>query len=108
MTITVTPEPVPLAADASGVMRIGNTRVSLDILVNAFHAGQSPEEIREQYPTVELADIYSVLTYYLRHTADVDAYLAEQDHQRDQARAETQARFPQAGIRARLLARRGD
>lgn len=45
LTITVVPVEVPLAADARGVLRVGDTRVSLDIVVNCFAAGQSPEEI---------------------------------------------------------------
>ena len=106
MTITAEPQPVPLSADTHGVMRVGGTRVTLDILVHAFRSGSSPEEIREQYPTLDLADIYSVLAYYLRHTAEVDTYVAEQEIQRDRARAEMTPRFPTEGIRARLIARR--
>lgn len=106
MTITVAPEPVPLTPDAHGIMRVGQTRVTLDILVNAFRSGQSPEEIREQYPAVDLADIYAVLAYYLRHTAEVDSYMAQQARESEQARDEMEAKFPPHGLRARLLARR--
>lgn len=95
-----------LTADAHGVLRVGDTRVTLDILVNAFRSGQSPEEIREQFPTVDLGDIYAVLTYYLRHTGEVDAYLAAQASEGEQLRADMEARFPPEGIRARLLVRR--
>lgn len=104
--MTAEPQPVPLSADTHGVMRVGGTRVTLDILVRAFRSGSSPEEIREQYPTLDLADIYSVLAYYLRHTAVVDAYVAEQEAQRNQVHNEMTTRFPTEGIRARLLARR--
>ena len=106
MTITVEPQPVPLSADAQGVVRVGGTRVTLDILVRAFRSGSSSEEICERYPTLDLADVYLVLAYYLRHTAVVDAYVAEQDARRNLMHAEITARFPTEGIRARLLARR--
>jgi len=69
----------PFETDADGVVRVGGSRVTLDTLVAVFHTGDSPEEIHEQYPTVDLADIYAVLTYYLRHTREVDAYLDARD-----------------------------
>lgn len=106
LTITVVPVEVPLVEDARGVLRVANTRVSLDIVVNCFLAGQSPEEIAEQYPTLELADLYAVLAYYLRHTAVVDEYLAAQAADADRARSGWEARVLPNGIRGRLLSRR--
>lgn len=106
MTIGVAPEPVPLESDADDVVRVGGSRVTLDTLVAAFRAGDSPEEIHEQYPTVDLADIYAVLTYYLRHTREVDAYLDTRDQAGAAERAANEDRFAPEGIRARLLARR--
>jgi uncharacterized protein DUF433 len=44
-------------------------------MVAAFDAGATAEEIAQQYPSVALADVYSVITYYLRHQFDVYAYL---------------------------------
>ncbi len=107
MTIAVAPEPVPLETDADGVMRVGGSRVTLDTLVAAFQTGDSPEEIHEQYPTVDLADIYAVLTYYLRHTRDVGVYLEARDQASVTVRAANEDRLATEGIRARLLARRG-
>jgi Protein of unknown function (DUF433) len=75
-------------------------------LVAAFHTGDSPEEIHEQYPAVELADVYAVLTYYLRHTSEVDAYLDARDQAGASVRAANEERFAPEGIRARLLSRR--
>jgi hypothetical protein len=50
--------------------------VTLDCLVELFDQGASPEEIAAEYDSVALADVYAVLTYYLRHQDDVKAYLA--------------------------------
>jgi len=107
MTIATSPEPVLLATDADGVVRVAGSRVTLDTLVAAFQTGDSAEEIHEQYPTVELGDIYAVLAYYLRHTGDVDAYLDGREQAGASVRATNDARFPAEGIRARLLARHG-
>jgi uncharacterized protein (DUF433 family) len=106
MTIEVAPEPVPLETDADGAVRVGGSRVTLDTLVAAFQVGDSPEEIHEQYPTVDLADIYSVLAYYLRHTREVEAYLDAREQASATVRAANEDRFASEGIRARLLARR--
>jgi uncharacterized protein (DUF433 family) len=76
MDISIVAAAPPLHADAHGVLRIGATRVSLDSVLAAFHAGSTPEEIAQQFPSIELADIYDVVAYYLRHRADVDGYLA--------------------------------
>jgi uncharacterized protein (DUF433 family) len=102
------PEPVPLTADAGGGLRVGGTRVLLESLVAAFDRGDSPEEIREQFPSVSLGDVYAVLTYYVRHHGEVEAYLAERERRGDAVRARVEAEFPADGLRARLLARLGD
>lgn len=108
MTIAASPEPVPLETDADGAVRVGGSRVTLDTLVAAFQAGDSPEEIHEQYPTVDLADVYAVLAYYLRHTREVDTYLDSREQARATVRATDEDRFAPEGIRARLLARRSN
>ena len=99
------PEPVPLVHDTAGRLVVIGTRVPLDTLVAAFERGESPESIHESYPTVTLGDIYAILTYCVRHRAEVNEYLASRSEQRSLQRAEIEARFPPAGLRARLLAR---
>jgi uncharacterized protein (DUF433 family) len=106
MTIAAAPEPVPLETDADGAVRVGGSRVTLDTLVAAFQAGDSPDEIHEQYPSVHLADIYAVLAYYLRHTREVSAYLDAREQAMATVKAANEERFDPEGIRARLLARR--
>ena len=100
------PEPMPLKKDADGVIRVGGTRVTLDTLIEAFRDGATPEEMVQQYPSLELADIYAAIGYYLRHPVEVGQYLGEQDALRVEMRRENERRFPSAGIRERLLNRR--
>ncbi len=107
MTAAVEPEPVPLSRDGAGGLRVAGTRVLLETLVAAFQRGDSPEEIREQYPTLALADIYAVLTYYLRHASDVQGYLDERERLGAEIQTKVETRFPPEGLRARLLARLG-
>jgi uncharacterized protein (DUF433 family) len=99
-------EPLPLATDPDGVVRVGGTRVTLDTLVAAFREGMTPEGIVEQYPTLGLADVYSVIGYYLSHSDEVDGYLRSRQQLAADVRHENEARFDPKGIRDRLLARR--
>jgi uncharacterized protein (DUF433 family) len=103
---TDTTERVPICTDADGVIRVGGTRVTLDTLVAAFDTGSTAEEIVQQYPSVALADAYSVIAYYLRHQPEIQTYLAHRQRQAAEIREENERRFDPSGVRDRLMARR--
>jgi uncharacterized protein (DUF433 family) len=105
MSLTVEPQVVPLLTTPEGVVRVSGTRVTLDTVVGAFLDGATPETIAQQYPSLPLADVYAVIAYYLRHRAEVDAYLAASQGSADQLRQDNEARWDPTGVRARLLAR---
>ena len=88
------------------VVRVGATRVTLDSVVGAFGEGATAEEILQQYPVLRLADVYSVIGYYLRHQTEVDAYLQDRRREADKTRYENELRFDPHGVRHRLLAHR--
>jgi uncharacterized protein (DUF433 family) len=96
----------PLAEDADGVLRVGGTRVTLDSVVIAFDMGATAEEIVQRYPSLDIASVYEVIAYVLRHRAAVDEYLTQRRQKAEKVQAEIEERFPPDGIRARLLARR--
>jgi len=106
MALVVAAEPIPLVEDADGVVRVGATRVTLDTLVAAFREGATAETIVEQYPSLHLAEVYTVIGYYLQHQAEVNAYLQRRQEQGTRVRQESERRFDPTGIRDRLLARR--
>lgn len=106
MSLVVEPEPIPLVTGEDGAMRVDATRVALDTVVAAFREGATAEEIVQQYPTLQLADVYSVIGCYLRHQAEVDAYLRDRKHQADEVRQENETHFDPVGVRGRLIARR--
>lgn len=97
---------IPLTYDADGALRVGGTRVTLDVIISAFLDGGTAEEIAQQYPSVSLADLYSVIGYYLSHSEEAEQYLAQRGQKAAEVRATNEQRFPPQGIRARLLARR--
>ena len=104
-TLLLTPS-MPLRVDAQGVVRVGRTRVTLDTVVAAFREGCTAEEIAEQYPSTDLADVYATIAYYLRDRAAVDAYLTEREAVAKDVRRQNEARWSPSGLRERLLARR--
>ncbi len=105
MSLVLGSEPIPLERVDGGSIRVRGSRVTLDTIVHAFQRGATAEEIVHQYPTLALADVYAVLGYYLNHQEEVEAYLVEQQAERDQVRSEFETRHPPDGIRERLLAR---
>ncbi len=106
MSLILTAESPPLVTDSAGVVRVAGTRVTLDTVVAAFHDGATADEIAEQYPTLQLSDVYAVIGYYLRRKADVDEYLAARERCAEEVRRENESRLSPVGVRSRLLARR--
>jgi uncharacterized protein (DUF433 family) len=107
MSVPLTAEALPLQRDQHGSIRVGGTRVTLDTVIHTFNEGADAEEIAKAFPTLSLADIYTVIGYYLRHREEIDAYLAEREEQAREIRRQHEARFgSQEGLKERLLARR--
>lgn len=107
MTVAaIEPEPVPLVRDQAGRLMVPGTRISLDILVADFKQGKTPEAVHDSCQTVSLADVYGIFAYYLRHRAEVEAYIAEQEREGVQIQERIEAEHPlNDGLRAKLLAR---
>lgn len=103
---TASADPLPLREDADGVLRIGATRVTMDVVVEAFDEGATPEEIAHQYSALHLADLYAVIAHVLRHRPEIDAYLDRRRALAATVRASNDGRCDPRGVRARLLARR--
>ena len=97
---------VDTALHTNGKVMANLRDVTLDTVLAAFADGATAEEIVQQYPSLQLADVYSVIGYYLRHTTEVDMYLQQRHQQRKTVRQQNEARFDPHGIRERLLARR--
>ncbi len=105
MSMVLTADPLPLVADAQGVVRVARTRVTLDTVVAAFQDGSTAEEIAEQYPSLPLSQVYAVIAYYLDHQVEVDSYLATRERRAQEVRQANERLFSPVGMRSRLLAR---
>ncbi|HEX7448467.1 MAG TPA: DUF433 domain-containing protein [Pirellulales bacterium] len=98
----------PLREDTSGALRVGDSRVLLELVIGDFQDGATPEEICQRYSTLRLSDVYSVIAYYLRHREDIDPYLADRERKTQEMAVQIEARQQDLSeIRARLQARRG-
>lgn len=106
MATTIKTEPVPLRVDEYGAIRVGNTRVTLDIVIGVFLDGMPAEEIATEFDTLDLGDVYYAIGYYLHHKAEVHQYLREREQEAQEVWAKIEARQgTQEGLRERLLAR---
>ena len=94
----------PLRVDEGGAVRIGKSRISLDLVVEQYENGMTPEDMVRAYDTLELADIHAVIAYYLRHRDEVRAYLKRREEEAEALRAKIEAEHPRIS-REELLAR---
>lgn len=95
----------PLRVEEGGVVRVGTSRVSLDLVVEQYENGMTPEDMVRAYDTLALADVHAAIAYYLRHRAEVRAYLNRRKEEAEALRAKIEAERPRI-TRAELLARR--
>lgn len=103
---TLVAKPPPLRLDETGTLRVGKTRVTLDTVVHVYEDGASAEEIAEAFDTLDLADVHGVISYYLRHREEVQAYLDQRQQEAEETKRFWQARCPTDGLKERLLERR--
>jgi uncharacterized protein (DUF433 family) len=96
---------VPLQEDPPGVLRVGKTRVLLEIVIRAFRRGASPQDIVRMYDTLDLGDVFAVIAYCLAHQAEIDEYLRKCDEEAEAVRRKLEASQPRGPNKEELLAR---
>jgi uncharacterized protein (DUF433 family) len=106
MALPLNGESTPFRTDESGTIRIGNSRITLDLIVEQYQNGMSPEDMVRAYNTLELAEVYSAIAYYLHHQGEVDAYLRQREHEAATLQAEIEHLQPRIS-KEELVARRG-
>src|SRR5437763_16156526 len=83
---------VPLREEPPGVLRVGRSRVLLELVLRAFKAGATPEAIVQSYDTLKLADVYAVVSRYLAAPEPLEEYL----RLRDEAAVETRRKIEES------------
>jgi uncharacterized protein (DUF433 family) len=74
----------PLTAWEDGTIRVGSSRVLLDLVVHHFKQGATAEQVQHSFPSLTLRDVYGAIFYYLQHVEEVEAYLAAQEKQAEE------------------------
>ena len=103
-------ETIPLREDASGALRVGDTWVLHELVIDAFEDGATPETIARRFDTLVLSDIYAVVTDNLRHRDEIADYLGAgastppksgaRSNRPGVTSARSAAGWPQLGIRS--------
>jgi uncharacterized protein (DUF433 family) len=107
VTFLLETEMPPIRKDESGAIRVGDSRVLLELVIRSFQDGASPETIVQRYSTLTLADVYTTIGYYLRHQQEINAYLNEREQLAETVRQRLSTTQPDLSlIRARLSAQR--
>lgn len=97
------PKPV---RSVEGVLKVGDTRVTLDTVVYHFNNGEDAAEIQYQYDSMSLAQVHAAIAYYLHNKAEVDGYIARHEADRERFWKEHHAKYPPKLTREMLLARK--
>lgn len=97
---------VPLQTDEHGAIRIGSTRVLLELVIHAYYMGETPEGIVDSYPSLTTAEVYAVIGYYLANREEIDTYVRQRDQQADKILSDMEVNLtPEArALRTRLRA----
>ncbi len=97
-TEPIHPHVKALGNDASGTIRVGGTRVTLDTVVGAYERGATPEGIVSQFDVLTLPQVYEAISYYLNHREEVEAYL---DARRERAE-DVRRKLEEAGMASNM------
>jgi uncharacterized protein (DUF433 family) len=66
--------------DEKGVARIAGSRIKVTYLVVEKRMnGWSPEQLQEQHPHLNLAQIHAAFAYYYDHQPELDAQIVAED-----------------------------
>jgi uncharacterized protein (DUF433 family) len=87
VNVVIRTEAPPIRQDTSGTLRVGDSRVLLELVIQEFQDGATPKMIVQQYDTLALPDVYAAIGYYLRHRAEIQAYLDQRELRRKNGQA---------------------
>ena len=79
--------------------------MTLDTIVIRMQVGDTPEEIHDGFPSVTLAQINTILDWYLKNQVEADEYLKEQEAEAERIRQEIES-DPEYKAHREILLRR--
>jgi hypothetical protein len=99
-----TAQTAPLKLWDDGSIRVGSSRVPLDS-IHEFTGGATAEQIQDDFPSLNLREIYGTISYYLDHTDKVEDYLRHREFEAGRVRAEVEDRPRTDALRRRIRER---
>jgi uncharacterized protein (DUF433 family) len=106
MIVALQNDPFPLRMEEDGGIRVAETEVQLEWVIEAHENGTDPETIVRWFDRLRLADVYAVISFYLNHKAEVRQYILERDRQAQEIRDKIEAGQPdRSKLREKLLTR---
>lgn len=87
------PPELPVHVEVNGAARIGDTRVTLEVILTAFEQGETPEQIVHAYPSLQLGDVCTLYAYYCRNKALFCQYLEQSRAQEQAIRQKIEAKY---------------
>jgi uncharacterized protein (DUF433 family) len=102
--LTLHDEPPPFRVTEEGGICIGDSRITLDLVVEQYENGMTPEDIVRAYDTLDLADVHATIAYYLRHRVEVQGYLNRRRTEAESLRTKIESQRTPI-LRSELLAR---
>jgi len=70
------------------------TRISLDLIVEQYKNGMTPDEFVLAYDTLDIADVYAVIAFYLLNREAVEEYVKRREEEADLLQAQIEAKHP--------------
>jgi uncharacterized protein (DUF433 family) len=97
----------PLMIGDDGTIRVKGSRVTLEVIVRQFKQGATAEQILEDFPSLNLRDVYGAIYYYLENEAEVEEYLKKQKDDAAETRRLIESESGGGVLHERIRARRG-
>lgn len=86
----------PAIEERDGSYYITQSSISFAAVILRFKEGLSPESIRRDcFPSLPLMKIYSVISFYLNHQAQVEGYLKHLRQEEDELQRQLLAQHPE-------------
>lgn len=106
---TIQADSLPIREAADGTLRVGESRVLVELVLRAFEDGAMPEKIVLRYSSLHLPDVYSIIGHYLSHRGEWAEYLAGREREAERIGSEiTSSQRDLGEIRCRLLSARSE
>ena len=97
--ITIT---LPLRMAEGGSIRIGTSRISLEIFMAYYFQGMNAEQLADRFETLDPEHIHYVIGYYLQNKEAVEAYLHQSEVEAQEIQAKIEAMQERTGFAEKL------